>query len=109
MFIHSRIVGALQQLQYYEYMSITLTTNFVGHFLYLTGGAVKTYLALQTLRRVNTCPSHSELARYMNTSKRSVATYLQELENRGYIQKKSLGAGRKTEYVLLKEPAYGKE
>jgi Mn-dependent DtxR family transcriptional regulator len=54
-------------------------------------------------------PTQEDIAAYMNASPRSVLKYLHELEMVGYIKKRRLGAGMKTDYVLLTEPTYGAE
>jgi len=45
----------------------------------------------------------------MNVSPRSVRTYLKELERAGYVEKRPLGSGRRTDYALRNHLAYGGE
>ncbi len=89
-------------------MSITLPATLVESIPHLTGGAIKTYLSLTMLKAaVKSHPTQQNIATYMNASPRSVGTYLKELEQAGYIKKRRVGAGRKTDYVLLTEKVYG--
>lgn len=91
-------------------MSITLPATFVERIHVLSPGAIKTYLALVWLKAVRKpYPTQPEIAAHMNASERSVVTYLKELEREGYIQKKRIGSGRRTDYVLLNELAYGSQ
>ncbi len=74
----------------------------------LSPGAVKTYLALVWLKAMRKPhPTQPEIADHMRASQRSVLTYLKELESEGYIEKKRIGSGRRTDYVLLSDLAYG--
>ena len=74
----------------------------------LSAGAIKTYLALTMLKAaVKEHPTQEEIAAYMNSSSRSVLTYLHQLEAAGYIRRRRIGSGRKTDYMLLIEPEYG--
>ncbi|MCP4404913.1 MAG: hypothetical protein GY801_47380 [bacterium] len=51
-------------------------------------------------------PTQPDIAQYMKASQRSVVTYLNELEQAGYIEKRRIGSGRKIDYVLLSKPVY---
>ena len=89
-------------------MSLTLPSTLVESLPRLTGGAIKTYLSLSMLKAaVNPYPTQEDIASHMNASPRSVLTYLKELERAGYIKKHRIGAGRKTDYVLLTKMDYG--
>ena len=89
-------------------MSITLPATFVERIHVLSPGAVKTYIALAWLKAVEeTHPTQPKIAACMRASERSVVTYLKELEEKGYIEKKRIGSGRRTDYVLLNGLTYG--
>jgi Mn-dependent DtxR family transcriptional regulator len=89
-------------------MNLTLPENLVESIPQLSGAAIKTYLALVLVKAaVKRYPTQEDLAAYMNASPRSVFKYLYELEKAGYIVKRRVGAGMKTDYVLLTEPTYG--
>jgi DNA-binding MarR family transcriptional regulator len=89
-------------------MSLTLPATLVERIHNLSPGAIKTYLTLAWLKAVQKPhPTQPEIAAHMNASERSVGTYLKELEQEGYIQKKRIGSGRRTDYVLLSELAHG--
>ncbi len=89
-------------------MSITLPATLVERIHELSPGALKAYLALAWLQAVKKPhPTQPEIATYMNSSERSVVTYLKELEQGGYITKTRIGSGRRTDYVLLNELACG--
>jgi Mn-dependent DtxR family transcriptional regulator len=89
-------------------MHLTLPATFVERIHELSPGATKAYLALAWLKtNKKPHPTQPEIAAYMNASSRSVTTYLKELEESGYLHKRPLGNGRKTEYVLLTEFTYG--
>lgn len=89
-------------------MNLTLPATMVESIPHLTGGAIKTYLSLSMLKAaVNPHPTQEDIALYMNASPRSVGTYLKELERAGYIKKNRIGAGRKTDYVLVTEKQHG--
>jgi DNA-binding MarR family transcriptional regulator len=89
-------------------MNLTLPATLVDYLPHLTGGAIKTYLTLSTLKAATiTHPTQEDIASHMNASPRSVLTYLKELERAGYIEKRRIGAGRKTDYVLVPETRYG--
>lgn len=89
-------------------MSLTLPSALVKSIPRLTGGAIKTYLSFSMLKAaVNAYPTQEDIAAYMNASPRSVSTYLKELKRAGYIMKHRIGAGRKTDYVLLTNTKYG--
>ena len=88
-------------------MSITLPTTFIVRISEISPGAIKTYLCLSWLKASKKpYPTQPDIAAHMKASQRSVVTYLNELEQAGYIKKKRLGSGRKTDYILLKKPAY---
>jgi DNA-binding MarR family transcriptional regulator len=89
-------------------MSITLPATFVERIHVLSPGAIKTYLALAWLKAVQKPhPTQPEIAAYMNASQRSVFKYLNELEREGYIERKPIGSGRRTDYVLVTDLAHG--
>ena len=89
-------------------MNLTLPATFVERIHDLSPGATKTYLTLAWLKMTKQgYPTQPEIAAHMNASRRSVVTYLKELEGVGYLQKRRLGLGRRTEYVLLTELTYG--
>lgn len=89
-------------------MSLTLPENLVESIPHLSGAAIKTYLSLVLLKAaVKRYPTQEDIAAYMNASPRSVLKYLYELETAGYITKRRIGAGMKTDYVLITEPIYG--
>jgi DNA-binding MarR family transcriptional regulator len=88
-------------------MTVTLPSSMVDSLPHISGGAIKTYLALSMLKAASThYPTQSDIASYMNASARSVLTYLNELERAGYIRRRRIGAGRRTDYMLLTTPAY---
>lgn len=88
-------------------MTLTLPSSMVDSLPYITGGAIKTYLALSMLKAAsNRYPTQADIASYMNASTRSVLTYLNELEQAGYIRRRRIGAGMKTDYMLLITPEY---
>jgi hypothetical protein len=90
------------------YMNITLPAAFVDRLSDLSPGATKTYLSLLWLKSTRTPhPTQPDIAKHINASARSVATYLHELETAGYIEKKRIGSGRRTDYALVTELAYG--
>lgn len=89
-------------------MNITLPATFVERIHELSAGATKTYLALVWLKAAKTeHPTQPQIASHMNATTRSVSTYLKELERAGYLRKRSLGNGRRTDYILLTEFTYG--
>ncbi len=89
-------------------MSITLPATFVDRIPDITPGAVKTYLCLSWLKSTKKqLPTQPDIATHMNASQRSVVRYLQELERAGYIEKRRIGSGRRTDYVLVTDHAYG--
>jgi DNA-binding MarR family transcriptional regulator len=89
-------------------MNLTLPATLVKSIPNLSGAAIKTYIALVVLKAaVKQYPSQDDIAAYMNASPRSVLKYLRELERAGYIRKRRIGAGMKTDYVLLTAPVYG--
>lgn len=89
-------------------MSLTLPSTLVESFPQLSGGAIKTYLAVAMLQAaVKSYPTQEDIAAYMNASPRSVLTYLKELDQAGYVTKRRIGAGRKTDYVLLTDQTHG--
>lgn len=88
-------------------MSITIPTTFVVHLADMSPGAVKTYLCLSWLKvNKKPHPTQPDIAAQMKASQRSVVTYLNELEQIGYIEKRKIGSGRKVDYVLLNKPIY---
>ena len=88
-------------------MHLTLPATFVERIQDLSPGATKTYLALAWLKAHKPgYPTQPEIAARMNASPRSVVTYLKELEEAGYLHKRRLGEGMRTDYVLLTELAY---
>ena len=83
-------------------MNITLPAAFVDRLSQLSPGATKTYLSLVWLKATQTpYPTQPDIANHTNASERSVITYLKELEERGYIEKRKIGGGRRTDYMLL--------
>ena len=89
-------------------MSLTLPETLVESIPHLSGAAIKTYLSLAMLKAASKqYPTQEDIATYMNASPRSVLKYLKELEQAGYIIKRRIGSGMKTDYVLLTEPIYG--
>lgn len=89
-------------------MTLTLPSTFVERFQDLSPGATKAYLAIAWLKATNKPhPTQPEIAAQMKASERSVVTYLKELEKTGYLYKRRLNAGRRTDYVLLTEMSYG--
>ena len=89
-------------------MTLTLPSTFVERFRELSPGATKAYLALAWLKATKKPhPTQPEIAAQMNASPRSVVTYLKELEDAGYLYKRRLHSGRRTDYVLLTELTYG--
>jgi Mn-dependent DtxR family transcriptional regulator len=89
-------------------MNLTLPAAFVDRFSDLSPGAIKTYLSLLWLKTTETPhPTQPDIATHINASERSVATYLRELETAGYIEKKRIGSGRRTDYALVSELTYG--
>ena len=84
-----------------------------GIMPYVAGAALLLMLGGTVVRRVMVRridpegDPNARLAAYMNASERSVVTYLKELEAAGYIEKKRIGAGRRTDYVLVTEHRYG--
>jgi Mn-dependent DtxR family transcriptional regulator len=91
-------------------MHLTLPSTFVERIHELSPGATKAYLALAWLKATKkTHPTQPEIAACMNASSRSVTTYLKELEDFGYLRKRPLGGGRRTDYILLTELTYGGE
>ena len=106
--IHSYAFGKWQVLPYDDCMNLTLPAAIVEQLPYLTSGALKTYVALSSIKAThNQYPTQDDLATHMNVSSRSVLTYLKELERAGYIEKRRFGSGRRTDYVLISEHAYG--
>jgi DNA-binding MarR family transcriptional regulator len=100
----------MQLLPYDGCMSITLPTGLIDQLPHLTGGAIKTYLALSRLKSTTTPkPTQEDIANHMNACPRSVLTYLKELEREGYIEKRRIGSGRRTDYVLLTSMSYGEK
>jgi DNA-binding MarR family transcriptional regulator len=88
-------------------MTVTLPSSMVEALPSISAGAIKTYLALSTLKAAAiTYPTQGDIASYMNASVRSVLTYLNELERAGYIERRRIGAGRRTDYMLLTTPDY---
>ncbi len=97
-----------QLLRYAGGMNLTLPAVLIEQLPRLSSGALKTYVALAVFDRAGRLyPTQEDLAAQMNVSPRSVMTYLQELEREGYLEKRRIGAGRKTDYVLIHHPAYG--
>jgi hypothetical protein len=97
-----------QLLLYHSGMSLTLPSQLVESLPHLSAGAIKTYLALATLKAaVTDYPTQDQIAAYMSASSRSVQTYLKELAAAGYVEKRPMGAGRKTDYMLVAEQRYG--
>jgi Mn-dependent DtxR family transcriptional regulator len=89
-------------------MNLTLPATLVESIAQLSGGAVKTYMAIAMLKAVvKQYPTQEDIASYMNASQRSVRTYLHELERSGHVIKRRIGAGKKTDYVLVTKPIYG--
>ena len=89
-------------------MNLTLPATLVERIQELSPGATKAYLALLWLKTTKTPhPTQPEIATHMHASSRSVATYLKELEEFGYLRKRPMGGGRRTDYVLLTEVVYG--
>lgn len=90
-------------------MHLTLPAVVVDHLPRLSGGAIKTYVALSLIKAGGTTeyPTQYSIAEQINASPRSVLTYLKELEQAGYIEKRRIGAGRRTDYVLVNAPRYG--
>jgi DNA-binding MarR family transcriptional regulator len=89
-------------------MHLTLPATFVERIHELSPGAIKAYLTLAWLKATKKqYPTQPDLATHMNASIRSVTTYLSELEEAGYLRKRRLGNGRRTDYVLLTELTYG--
>ncbi len=83
-------------------MNLTLPAAFVDRLSQLSPGATKTYLTLVWLKTTRTPhPTQPQIANHMNASERSVITYLKELEEGGYIEKRKIGSGRRTDYALL--------
>lgn len=106
--IHRYVLSSRQLLPYDEGMNITLPASIVESLPYLTGGALKTYVALSTIKATRKqYPTQDDLAEHMNVSQRSVLTYLKELEREGYIEKRRIGSGRRTDYALVSTPTYG--
>lgn len=98
----------MQLLQYHGYMNLTLPAAIVDRLPYLSGGAIKTYVALSVVKsKINPFPTQDDLAVEMNVSPRSVTTYLKELERAGYIKKRRIGSGRRTDYAFVNTPRYG--
>ena len=95
-------------LPYHEDMSITLPAAVIDRLPDLTSGALKTYVALSLLKSTDKeYPTQTDIAVKMNVSARSVRTYLNELEQAGYVERRRLGAGRRTDYALRNDLAYG--
>lgn len=89
-------------------MSITLPAAVIDRLPDLTSGALKTYVALSLLKSTDKeYPTQTDIAVKMNVSARSVRTYLNELERAGYVERRRLGAGRRTDYALRNDLAYG--
>ncbi|MCU7866455.1 MAG: helix-turn-helix domain-containing protein [Candidatus Thiodiazotropha sp. (ex Lucinoma borealis)] len=89
-------------------MNITLPETFFDRIPNITPGAVKTYLCLSWLKATEKqLPTQPDIATHMNASQRSVVRYLQELERAGYIKKRRIGSGRRTDYVLVTKHVYG--
>ena len=89
-------------------MHLTLPATFVERIQELSPGATKAYLALAWLKATRKPhPTQPEIAAHMNASSRSVLTYLKELEVAGHLRKRKLSGGRRTDYILLTELAYG--
>ena len=85
-----------------------LPAAIVDRLPYLSSGAIKTYVALSVAKgNDNPHPTQDDLAEQMNVSQRSVVTYLKELERAGYIEKRRIGAGRRTDYALITTQGYG--
>ena len=90
-------------------MSLTLTAAIIDRLPHLTSGALKTYVALVLLKSTDKVhPTQTDIAVKMNVSSRSVLTYLKELEQAGYVEKRLIGAGRRTDYVLQTDLVYGR-
>ncbi len=88
-------------------MSIRLPKIFIDRIYDISPGAIKTYLCLSWLKaRKKPYPTQPDIAAHMNASQRSVVTYLSELEQAGYIEKRRIGSGRRIDYVLLTKPVY---
>jgi DNA-binding MarR family transcriptional regulator len=90
-------------------MNLTLPATFVERIHELSPGATTAYVALAWLKLTGTqYPTQPQIAAHMNATSRSVVTYLKELEQAGYLRKRRLGNGRRTDYILLAEVTYGK-
>ncbi len=88
-------------------MSITLPTAFIVRISEISPGAIKTYLCLSWLKASKKqYPTQPDIAAHTKSSQRSVVTYLNELEQAGYIEKIRIGSGRKIDYVLINKPVY---
>jgi DNA-binding MarR family transcriptional regulator len=89
-------------------MYLTLPGQLVDTLPHLSGGALKTLIALSWLKTTKTpLPTQRQIADHVGAAEKSVFSYLKELERAGYIQKKKLRRGRDTDYVLLTELTYG--
>jgi DNA-binding MarR family transcriptional regulator len=89
-------------------MYLTLPGQLVDTLPQLSGGALKTLIALSWLKTTKTpLPTQRQIADHVGAAEKSVFSYLKELERGGYIQKKKLRRGRDTDYVLLTELTYG--
>jgi Mn-dependent DtxR family transcriptional regulator len=88
-------------------MHLTLPGQLVDGLPQLSGGAVKTLIALSWLKTTRTPrPTQRQIAEHMGAAEKSVFTYLNELERAGYIERKRLRGGMNTDYVLLSEITY---
>jgi hypothetical protein len=111
--IHSRAFSPSQFTCNTFSMNLTLPAAFVDRLSQLSAGATKTYLSLVWLKATQTpYPTQPDIANHINASERSVITYLKELEEAGYIEKRKIGGGRRTDYMIIykhvQEHPYGK-
>lgn len=82
-------------------MNLTLPAAFIDRLAQLSPGATKTYLSLIWLKATQTpYPTQPEIANHVRLSERSIITYLKELEEEGYIEKRKIGSGRRMDYVV---------
>ena len=88
-------------------MYLTLPGQLVDGLPRLSGGALKTLIALSWLKTTKIPrPTQRQIADHVGAAEKSVFTYLNELERAGYIERKRLHRGRDTDYVLLTELTY---
>lgn len=90
-------------------MNVVLPAPVVDHLPRLSGGAIKTYLALSLIKTTaKRYPTLIDLSEYMNVSEKTVLRHMDELMACGHLRKERLAVGgRRVDYVLLHEPTYG--